>query len=357
MRNLFTPLVAVLSILFCGASPVRAHDEPTSFLDLRLRAAGIEVVVVGSTTDFAHDLPAVEPAMLLEPERIARHQEDLARNVLARLRIVADGAPLTGKLRSIAAVPEQRDLRLVFDFAWTRRPEVMQVAAQLFPYDPRHKTFANVYAGEELQRQEIFEGARTTIEFRPAAAQSTWAVVRQFVYEGIHHIFIGPDHILFVIGLLLLGGSLTRLTKIVTAFTVAHSITLGLATFGVVNPPASLVEPVIALSIVFVGVHALLGRDKADARMLFAFGFGLVHGFGFASVLAAMALPQHALAWSLFAFNSGVEIGQLCIVAVVAPLLALIRRRSEVAGERTATAVAYGVVLAGAFWFFQRLMS
>jgi hypothetical protein len=90
--------------------------------------------------------------------------------------------------------------------------------------------------------------------------------------------------------------------------------------------------------------------------MLFAFGFGLIHGFGFANVLAEMELPPHALGWSLFAFNGGVEIGQVCIVAVVAPLLALVRRRSEVAGDRLVAGLAYAVVLAGGFWFFERVL-
>ena len=182
------------------------------------------------------------------------------------------------------------------------------------------------------------------------------AVVRQFVIEGIHHIFIGPDHILFVVGLLLLGGGLGQLLKIVTAFTVAHSITLGLATFGLVNPPAAIVEPAIALSIVFVGVHAFLGKQRHDPRLLFAFCFGLIHGFGFASVLREMVLPRHALGWSLFAFNGGVEIGQACIVLLVVPLLALVRHRSPKMGERVTTAGALGVTAAGAFWFFQRVL-
>ena len=182
------------------------------------------------------------------------------------------------------------------------------------------------------------------------------AVVRQFVFEGVHHIFIGPDHLLFIVGLLLLGGSVGQLLKIVTAFTVAHSITLGLATCGILNPPSSVVEPAIALSIVFVGVHAFLGKKRHDPRLGFAFCFGLIHGFGFASVLREMALPRHALGWSLSAFNGGVEIGQACIVLTVAPLLALLRQRGAHAAERIIAIGALGVTSAGAFWFFQRIL-
>lgn len=317
----------------------------------------LQVTLTASTVDLAHDLAQVESGMLLDRGTFEKERAALSENVLGRLRITADGKPLVGQLREIEPLPDRQDLRLTFDFAWAAVPASIHVEAQLFPYDPRHKTFANLYRGEKLERQEIFEGERTAIDFHPGASQSIGAVLRQFLYEGVHHIFIGPDHILFIIGLLLLGGSVGRLLKIVTAFTVAHSITLALATFGLLNPSPRIIEPLIALSIVFVGVHALLGRRTGDTRMLFAFGFGLVHGFGFANVLREMALPRKALGWSLFAFNGGVEIGQVCIVAVVAPLLVLVHRRSAVAGERLVTALAFAVVTAGGFWFFQRLLT
>ena len=333
-----------------------AHDEPTSFLDLRPGPDGIAATLIASATDFAHDLPAIEPAMLLDPAVATAQRAALAAIVQARLQITAGGAPLIADLRTITTAPGKRDLHLEFHYAWSAAPASFTVQSRLFPYDPRHRTFLNIYENGQLQRQEIFEGEARAIEFRTGSAQSIGAVVRQFVAEGIHHIFIGPDHILFVIGLLLLGGGMGRLLKIVTAFTVAHSITLGLATFGLVNPPATIVEPAIALSIVFVGIHAFLGRQRHDPRLLFAFCFGLIHGFGFASVLQEMVLPRHALGWSLFAFNGGVEIGQACIVLLVVPLLAWLHHRSPKMGGRVTAAGALGVTAAGAFWFFQRAL-
>ncbi|MDQ6764485.1 MAG: HupE/UreJ family protein [Verrucomicrobiota bacterium] len=346
----------MLGLTFAFTQFACAHSEPTSFLDFHSEAERLEVVLTASTADLAHDLPTIEPSMLLNSATLRAQQNALSEIALSRLRIFAGNQPLSGRLLGAEAVPDRQDLRLTFVFAWPAVPETLRVEAKLFPYDPRHKTFANFYRGDHLERQEVLEGNRTTIEFHQGANQGIWAVVRQFLYEGVHHIFIGPDHILFIIGLLLLGGTVSRLLKIVTAFTVAHSITLALATFGLVNPSPRLIEPLIALSIVFVGVHALLGRRTGDTRMLFAFGFGLVHGFGFASVLREMALPRQALGWSLFSFNAGVEVGQICIVAVVAPLLALVRNRSAAAGERTVTGLAYAVVTAGGFWFFQRLL-
>src|SRR4029077_19829693 len=146
-----------------------------------------------------------------------------------------------------------------------------------------------------------------------------------------------------------------RLLKIVTAFTLAHSFTLALATLGVVNPPARLVEPAIALSIVAVGIGNLRARPGAvDGRAWVALGFGFIHGFGFASVLRDFGLPRQALGASLFAFNAGVEVGQACIVGVVAPLLALIRMQAPRLAPRVVTVGSLVVALAGGYWFVQR---
>ena len=131
---------------------------------------------------------------------------------------------------------------------------------------------------------------------------------------GVHHILIGPDHLIFLVGLLLLGGTLRQLALVVTAFTLAHGMTLSLAALNIVSPPTRIVEPAIALSIVYVGADNLMIRGGRDVRVWIAFAFGLIHGFGFASVLREMDLPPTALGWSLFSFNVGVEIGQLLVV-------------------------------------------
>jgi hydrogenase/urease accessory protein HupE len=179
--------------------------------------------------------------------------------------------------------------------------------------------------------------------------------MRTFTASGVHHILIGPDHILFLIGLLLLGGRWTALLKIVSFFTIGHSITLSLAALNLVTPPPSLIEPAIALSIVFVGADNLVRGDGRDLRAWVALAFGLVHGFGFANVLREFGLPREALGWSLFSFNVGVEIGQLGIVLVVATLLETVRRHSSLLGARVATAGSIVVIAAGSYWFVQRV--
>jgi len=189
-------------------------------------------------------------------------------------------------------------------------------------------------------------GART---YYAGSRQGTVAVMRTFVPSGIQHILIGPDHILFLVGLLLLGGGWKALVRIVTAFTIGHSITLSLAALGIVSPPARLIEPAIALSIVFVGADNLVRGGGRDVRAWIALVFGLVHGFGFANVLREFGLPREALGWSLFSFNAGVEIGQLAIVLVVATLLAAIRRRSDAIGYDVADAGSVVVIAAGSY--------
>ncbi|MEO7272866.1 MAG: HupE/UreJ family protein, partial [Vicinamibacterales bacterium] len=152
------------------------------------------------------------------------------------------------------------------------------------------------------------------------------------------------------------GGSVRRLLGIVTAFTLGHSVTLALATLQLVEPPARIIEPAIALSIVYVGADNLLvGTRARDVRPWVALFFGLIHGFGFASVLRETGLPPRALGLSLFSFNLGVEIGQAAIVVTVASGLTFLRRQNAVLAARVVTAGSVCVLVAGGFWFVERV--
>jgi hydrogenase/urease accessory protein HupE len=235
------------------------------------------------------------------------------------------------------------------------RPGSLRILTQMFPYDPVHQTFVNIYERDQLRQQMIFNAGSGDQVFFTGSTQGALAVLRTFIPIGVHHILIGPDHILFLIGLLLMGGSWMALVKIVTAFTLGHSLTLSLAALGIVTPPARVIEPAIALSIVFVGADNLMRGSGRDVRAWVALAFGLVHGFGFANVLREFGLPGEALGWSLFSFNFGVEIGQLAIVLVVATALATIRRQSEATGYRVARAGSVVVIAAGTYWFVERV--
>jgi hydrogenase/urease accessory protein HupE len=273
-----------------------------------------------------------------------------------RLGLAAAGATLDPVVDGIDILDDRQALRFILHVAVERPPASLVVRAALFPYDANHQTFVNVYEREALRHQGILNASRTSLEYFPGTAQSVLAVVRRFVAEGVRHIAIGPDHILFLIGLLLLGGSLAQLVRIVTAFTVAHSLTLTLAVLDILSPSPRLVEPAIALSIVYIGADNLLvTRQSRDVRAWIALAFGLIHGFGFAGVLRDMDLPRQALGWSLFSFNAGVEIGQVVVVLVVAGALALARRSSETLGRGLVYAGSAGVMAAGGYWFVDRV--
>jgi len=336
-------LASLLLALLACAAPAAAHPVPFSYLDLRLDAAGAHGTLTVHVFDAAHELGLDPPERLLQPGAAASRAAALQSLLAARLSFAGDGRPLT-----IAS------LRLPFTLG-PKQPGLLSVAAALFPYDPRHQTFVNVYEEASLRQQVILGGGRSSLDYFTGSRRGTAAVAHRFVAAGIHHILIGPDHLLFLVGLLLLGGSIRRLALVVTAFTLAHSVTLSIAALRLFSPPASLVEPLIALSIVCVGVDNLMVGGGRDLRVWIAFVFGLVHGFGFAAVLREMDLPARALGWSLFSFNLGVEVGQLFVGVVVASALAAFRDRSEAAGRRLAVAGSVVVVAAGTFWFVQRV--
>jgi hypothetical protein len=363
------PIAPLLLLLLVLPAGLLAHPAPFSYLDLRLADAGVEGTLTVHDFDVAHDLGVDPPERLQDREFAERYQEPLTRLMEGRLNIFADGTRATFDWGALEVLPERQSLRLPFRLH-AARPGTVRVDTVLFPYDPVHQTFINVYEDGELRHQAILDASRHTFDYYAGTWQGAAAVWAVFVPAGIEHILIGPDHILFLVGLLLLGGSVGTLVAIVTAFTIGHSITLSLAALDVLSPPASLVEPAIALSIVFVGADNLLvQRDRRaaerdstaatarprDIRAWVAAIFGLVHGFGFASVLKEFGLPITALGWSLFSFNLGVEIGQLAIVLVVARLLAAVAGRSAAARRFLVTVGSLAVVAAGTYWFVERV--
>jgi hydrogenase/urease accessory protein HupE len=347
----------LLLVLISIAATVQAHPVPFSYIDVRIDSAAIDLTVVVHTFDLANDLKAQPPERLLEQDVLKTHAGAIAQMLRDRLHIAADGEALRNLAWSVPeAVPDRQSIRVRASHAVMRPIGRIDVGTVMFPYDPQHKTFLNVYENGAIAAQAILDKDRTTFEYFAGTRQGVRAVLQKFVPAGVHHILIGPDHLLFLVGLLLLGGTMKQLLLVVTAFTIAHSITLSLAALGMVMPPANAIEPAIALSVIYVGADNLLvSAGGRDTRAWIAFAFGLIHGFGFANVLRDMDLPSRALGWTLFAFNIGVEIGQLVFVVIVASFFAWIRSRSEAAGRRLAFAGSIIVMLAGAFWFVQRV--
>jgi hypothetical protein len=345
------PVAIAVALLWPRVS--LAHPAPFSYLDIVFKNGGIDGTLVMHVIDVAHELGVEPPERLLDVDALAPQRQRIAGILTPRL-LLRTNRRLEPDWYSIEAMRDEQAVRLRFRIPG-EQPGALVVDTNLFPYDPQHQTFVNIYEGSDLRQQVIFNADTGEHTYYLGTTQGAIEVMKTFVVSGIHHILIGPDHILFLIGLLLLGGTWGALVRIVTAFTVGHSITLSLAALNYVTPPATVIEPAIALSIVFVGADNLVRGDGKDLRPWVALTFGLVHGFGFANVLREFGLPQGALGWSLFSFNVGVEIGQLGIVLIVASILAAIRRRSQTMGYRVAFAGSIVVIAAGTYWFVQRV--
>lgn len=213
-----------------------------------------------------------------------------------------------------------------------------------------HRNLAEFILGDQREEHVFFRG---TTWSGTRQMERSWQTAWQFMQLGIDHIFRGYDHILFLLGLLLVAGGLRNLTLIITSFTVAHSITLALSTLGLVRPELRLVEIIVALSIAWVGLENLIARDFRY-RWVLTFIFGLAHGFGFASVLQNMELEREGLLLGLLMFNLGVEAGQLLIVAVFWPLLQQLQKtRHRVAIIRAASVV---ILAFGTLWLAERIL-
>ena len=353
------PLLAC-ALLLAGPR-ADAHDVSYAHVELRFTANRLEGSLTVHPDDAAMALAVPMPEWFRKADFLARAGPALSDSLSRRLVLRADGRAIAWDYRGARLDPEGRGVQLAFAASLPRPPATVEVDGPVFPFVPNHETFVSVYRDGVLLRHDVLTVEHPVMRVYGSGAAGVAAVLRTFVPAGIHHIAIGPDHILFVLGLLLLGGGLARLLKIITSFTIAHSITLALASLGLVRLPSRLVEPMIALSIVFVAVETLRAKDVEhavnDRRAPLAFGFGLVHGFGFASVLAEFGLPREALGWSLAGFNFGVEIGQAVIVLLVAPTLAWLARRAPTAHARLVRVLAAGIAAAGAFWFVQRLLA
>jgi hypothetical protein len=238
----------------------------------------------------------------------------------------------------------------------------------LFDVDPSHRGLVQWIAPGSTGAQALVFGTDNAEQPLALQAQSAWQTLGQYLKDGMWHIWIGYDHILFLLSLLLpavlvraandwepansLRRSLLEVLKVVTAFTLAHSITLSLAALHVISLPSRIVESTIAASVVFAALNNLRGTIEKK-RWVMAFVFGLVHGFGFASVLADLGLPQGALALALVGFNLGVEVGQMAIVVAFVPL-AFALRRTLFYRHGVLTFGSILVALVAGYWFVQR---
>jgi len=226
---------------------------------------------------------------------------------------------------------------------------------------PGHRQFLTLKdADGKVAAERLLAANMDTVTVEPETAAATGTTNKSsfadFLLMGVKHIWTGYDHLLFLFGLLIVTRNFASSVKIITCFTIAHSITLAVATLSLVHISSRVVEPLIAASIVYVGVENLLRGDDPKGRWLLTFGFGLIHGFGFASVLRELGVGANgtSIAVPLVSFNLGVEVGQIVIAGLVLPVIWRLRA-NPLFLRRWVPVGSVVVALLGTYWFVQRV--
>ncbi len=366
MRAIRIVLLCFWLCTYTGA-PASAHKPSDSYLSFTVEPEQLRAQwdIALRDLDYAVGLDSNADGAITWGELRAREPEVTAY-ALSRLQVEADGksCPLTPDGYLVDSHSDGAYAVLQLKVGCPRDASALDVRYNLFfDLDPQHRGLLSLKSADQT-RTAIFSPTQSTqhLEVRTSALLQ----FLDFAREGIWHIWIGFDHILFLLTLLLpavlerrdgkwqpvknLPAAFANVLKIVTAFTIAHSITLTLATLGVVQLPSRLVESVIAASVILAALNNLVPLVKSRLWAI-AFVFGLIHGFGFASVLADLNLPQSGLLLALFGFNVGVELGQLAIVAAFLPVAFLLRntwfyRQITLTGGSIAVAVVASVWLA-----------
>jgi hydrogenase/urease accessory protein HupE len=325
----FAVAAAALALAAGAAAPALAHEARPAYLEIRETAPG--------RFDLLWRTPVLSGARLPVALKLPDGVQD------AREPITQQLADSILERRAIATGPEG-------------------LAGRRIEFPGLQLTITDVLVRVETQDgrrwTEIARPARPWIEF--GAAQTRWGVARNYLVLGIWHILLGADHLLFVLGLLLIVDGRWKLLKTVTAFTLAHSLTLAAATLGYAELPAPPIEAAIALSILFLGpeiVRRWRGESSFTIRhpWVVAFAFGLLHGFGFAGALLSVGLPQSELPLALVCFNLGVELGQLGFIAALFSVERAIQALGVQPPRWVRLLPGYAVGSLGAFWTLQRL--
>jgi hydrogenase/urease accessory protein HupE len=267
----------------------------------------------------------------------------------------ADGLAIDGRFDCASATkPFEVDLPLLDDLSHGHRHVARAVGATTHDevLYKGHSSFTILPGADASPASNAVAGSTSNGKAaEPSHASSAWA----FFKMGIEHILTGYDHLVFLLGLILLRARLKQLLAVITAFTIAHSITLAIAALGVFTPSPKFVEPAIALSIAYVGIENFFVKD-ASKRWRITFPFGLIHGFGFAGALTEINLPKAQIPTALVSFNLGVEAGQLFAMSLVLPMVMLIRQKDWFE-PRGVQVISGAVALAGGVWFVIRVFA
>jgi len=356
---------AILVILFSLLSlqDAAAHDPGLSSLTIQQRTNTLEATLTLAVKDAAQvaELDEDHDGIVSQAE-FAQTRLQLETAAARQLFIAPDGK--VAKAQSVHSRLDENnnvEVRLNFDAVAFSNLEIQSKLVASLPLGHRQYLQIQNSTGQTLFERLLSATAdRATVEMPDAhssiGASEAAGSFANFLSLGVKHILTGYDHLLFLFGLLLVARGFFSSLGIITSFTIAHSITLAVATLHLVQIPSRIVEPLIAASIVFVGIENLLRGDIPSARRMVAFGFGLIHGFGFASTLreAGIGSGTGGIVLPLFSFNLGVELGQIMVAALALPVIWKLRENPMFIA-RWAPACSAAVVLLGSFWFVQRV--
>ena len=356
---------AILAVLL-SLIPIQemsAHDPGLSSLTIRQCTNCLEAKLTLAVKD------AVQAAELDENHdgtvsqvEFGRGQSKIEAAVAKQVIITAAGKLIDRKsVHSHLDENNNVEITLNFDGIGVSSLDIQSKIIASLPLGHRQYLQIQNSRGEPIFDRLLSAAAdRATVEMPDAHSSiAVFEAARSFanfVSLGVKHILTGYDHLLFLFGLLLVAHGFVSSLGIITSFTIAHSITLAVATLQLVQIPNRIVEPLIAASIIFVGIENLLRGDIPKARRMVPFGFGLIHGFGFASALreAGIASGTGGIVLPLFSFNLGVELGQIIVAAFALPIIWKLREKPMFIA-RWAPACSAAVVLLGSFWFVQRV--
>lgn len=352
--------IAFALFLF-GAFLGHAHDPGLSTLKLQRDGQQVRATLIFATSDIDSVVPLDRNTDgTISAEESAAAQEILKKLAGNLLEVSLDDNPLP-----LLETKCMQDTNNNFQFEMTFAPSpgtfLKAVSKWVWTLPPGHRQFVSFQEGngpaitEDLldESNNIF-----TTDLSPSTMLATPPPTHsfsKFFVLGIHHIWTGYDHLLFLFALLIVCDSFASIVKIVTCFTLAHSLTLALATLDIVQIPSRIIEPTIAASIVYVGMENIFRHGHPKGRWLLTFAFGLVHGFGFASVLREMEIAKAgSVVVPLVSFNLGVEAGQIAVAIIILPLIWRLKKQPTFA-PRWVPACSALVAAAGAFWFIQRV--
>jgi hydrogenase/urease accessory protein HupE len=318
---------SLLTVLVCFATTAQAHQFNLSTARIELhpgRMVSIEVALKGGDVDRTAGTQVYDAATdTVDAARLEAARGRVAASVLGNIDLAAaDGTPCRASEPEVAPDGDGVVVRARFACGMAEG-DLVYSSTVLTEIDPAARQIVLLGTGDDA-RQALLDATRTSVTIT-APAPPLWSTLQRYLISGIEHIFLGYDHIAFLVAILLWADRVWPVVTAVTAFTIAHSITLSLAALGVFTIPSTMVETAVAASIVFVAVENFFSRDVAR-RWRITFPFGLIHGLGFAGALQQFGLPREAVIPALAAFNIGVEIGQVAIVLLIFPALLAIDR-------------------------------